>query len=314
MSPTRSRKPQARFNPFLAGLLVVLAIIGAVVTLDLTGVTDTGLSRLFEKRRLEAGPNMVSVLLPVRMLEPGHEIGRADLWDAQAKRMRGIPMTPEAAAENHYATGLNQVNGRVLARPKSSNEPFIPEDFLPKGTPPGLVGLVPQGMRLALVSAAKVKGLEALRFRDQFDLYVNDAVSEKMLAAARKVLDQREHVSDEDRLRLAQAEKALRQRLLAQSGHVLRQADPLDKSKDKEVALALHPDDVESVLAAMDDGSTIYCIARSQEDANAAQRVAMVEPDPLAELDWLLDDRQDVEVFNGNERNVISVPRVRKKN
>ena len=311
MSPTRARKSQARFNPFLAGLLVVLAVIGVVATLDLTGVTNTGLARLFQQREVQAKANMVGVLLPNRMLEPGHVVGRADLWDAQARRVRKLPMEKSEAEENHWATGLNQINGRVLARPKSPNDPFTPDDFLPKGSPPGLVGLVPEGLRLVPIPSAKVTGIDALGFQDHFDLYVNDAVSQEMLGVAQRLLDEREHVSDEDRLRLAQIEKTLSQRLLAQNGRVLRPASSGARSKDKEVSVALHPDDLAGVLAALEDGSTIYCIARTAEGARATARVSNERPDPMELLGWLYEERHDVELIEGNTRSVVSVPRAR---
>jgi len=307
MSPSRARKQQARFNPFLASLLVILAMIGAVATLDLSGATDTGLLKLFERHEVHAETNMVPVLLPTKMLEPGHMVGRADLWDAQAQRLRTIPMDKSFAQKNHFATGLNVVNGRVMARPKSPNEPFLLEDFLPIGTPPGLVGLVPPGMRLVPVPAASVKGLEALRFGDHFDLYVADATNSEMIATAKKVLKTREHVSDADLLRLAQAEKSLEQRLLVQNGAVLRPTSG-SKSKNREVAVALHPDDVEPLLAALDEDGTIYCIARSAAEAKNTERVQVTAPDPMREFAWLYEGHQDVEFFNGNERSVISVP------
>ena len=311
MSPSRSRKPQARFNPFLAGLLVVLAVVGVVATLDLTGVTNSGLSRLFRQREVLADPNMVGVIMPTRVLEPGHMIGRADLWDARAKRLNKVPMDKDFVKENHYATGLNQVKGRVLAQPKLPNDPFQLDDFLPRDSPAGLVGLVPEGMRLVPVPADKVSGLEALGFQDHFDLYVNDAVSQKLLETARKLLAAREHVSDEDQLRLAQAESTLRQRLLAQNGSVLRQADPSSKSKERKVSVALHPDDVEALLAALDDGSTIYCIARSPEEARQTERVSVAAPDPMEVLSWLYEDRSDVEFISGSDRQVVSIPKAR---
>ena len=310
MSPSRARKSNARFNPFLAGLLVLLAIIGVAATLELTGVARLGLGKLFNRNEAVAA-NMVHVLLPNRVLEPGHMLGRGDLWDPKAGRLRLMPMERPLVEEGHFATGVDQIRGRVLAKSKSPNDPFQPGDFLPKGSPAGLVGLVPSGMRLVPVPVDKVSGLEALGYQDHFDLYVNDAISQKLLETARKLLAAREHVSDEDQLRLAQAESTLRQRLLAQNGSVLRQADPSSKSKERKVSVALHPDDVEALLAALDDGSTIYCIARSPEEARQTERVSVAAPDPMEVLSWVYEDRSDVEFISGSDRQIVSIPKAR---
>jgi hypothetical protein len=312
MSPSRARKPQARFNPFLAGLLVVLAVIGVVATLDLTGVTNMGLAQLFKQREVQANPNLVGVLMPSRMLQPGHEVKRADVWDPINRAVRKIPYDRQDARERGFKVGLNEINGRVLARPKSPDDPFAESDFLPVGSRSGLLGLVSSGQRLVPIPAGKVTGLESLSFRDNFDLYVNDAVSKKLIETARKLLATRDHVSDEDHLRLAQAESILHQRLLAQNGQVLRLGDPTVKLKERQVSVSLHPDDVEPLLAAIEDGSTIYCIARSPEEASEAERVTVLAPDPMEVLSWVYEDRIDVEFIAGSDREVISIPKARR--
>jgi Flp pilus assembly protein CpaB len=65
---------------------------------------------------------------------------------------------------------LNDIIGRVVAREKQAGYGFKEENFLPKGTRPGITGGVPPGMQALTLDANRLDGIHALKPGDKVDL------------------------------------------------------------------------------------------------------------------------------------------------
>jgi len=290
-------------NPFLAGVLVLIAILGALFTLEATGSTDLGLNRLWGGDEVQAA-NMTPVVMATVPLEPGERVTVPKLWNREKKTLNHQYMSKDLVSERSFFAQPQEVVGRVLARPKAPNQAFVEEDFLPKGSPEGVLGLIPEGMVSVPVDAEKVQGINLLGFRDRFDLRVMLAMDDSVREMAEEVLDKRGYASEADRLRLAAIAGGPKQRLLAQNGMVVRPT----KEEDGVVVVALHPDDVDSTIDALSADSTIFCTSRPASQGAQVARVTPEEIDPMEEYRWVLDSSREVEVIQGGRTERMVVP------
>ena len=307
MSTTRGRHSKAQFNPFLAVMLVVVAALGSLITLEALGKIDLGLKQLWGGSEVSANLNMVPVLIATRAAQPGDEVGSTHVWDSATGGQKFVPISKRAVEEKHYATGLSQISGRVLADFKAPGEPFVPSDFLPVGTKPGLSGLVPPGMELVFLSNDRFVGLEQLRYGDRFDLLMTIPADPEVERAAKQSLESRGRVTPEERIRFATSKPQPHLVLVAQQGVVLRAGIDSGR-KSKGTAVALHPDDVQSALDGQSGELDIYCRLRSEEDV---VRVEQPRYEPTASYDWVVDEVGEVEVIQGREGSTQTAPRPR---
>jgi len=307
MNTSRGRLTKARFNPFLAVLLIVLAAVGTLATLEATERTSI-FRDVFGAPGVDQPPSGIPILASLRALQPGDAIDRSAVYDRQLQPRWIYPgLTEDEIRDAGYATEYKQVKGRVLKNPMDAGQPFVAPDFYPKGTQPGIVGLVPEGKQLVMLDADKVQGLDALGYRDLFDLKMSRAEDESIAKAAKEALESRPYVSPGDRLALAATPKRTERLLLAQCGMVIRAADKTQGRK-AEVAVALDPDDVDLVLDALLEGETIYCVAHSGVNPRELPRIQPERVDPIADYRPFIEEMGEVEVFQGNERKIEMVP------
>ena len=154
---------------------------------------------------------------------------------------------------------VNSIIGRVVKADKRAGLGFRESTFFERGTPAGLAGATPQGMRAITLDATTLTGVHALNAGDQIDL----------LASMPR--------SDESS---AQADTASEVRLLAQNAKVLRpvyvrnevsttasltSGKRLQNEPKYEVAIAVAADDVIPLQNAIDQSLSITCIARSMK-------------------------------------------------
>lgn len=97
------------------------------------------------------------------------KVTRDHLWDPKAGSIAVVWLRPEQVGRE-MATRLDQILGRVLDHEKPAGYVFTEDDFLPKGTRPGLVAGIPPGKRAMRIEADKLQGLVGLRRGDRFDL------------------------------------------------------------------------------------------------------------------------------------------------
>lgn len=118
------------------------------------------------------GPNRTG-LVPVPIsgvaITAYTKVTRDHLWDPKNQNISVVWMRPEQVTQQMH-TRLDQIIGRVLDHDKMAGYVFTEEDFLPKGTRPGIVAGIPPGKRALRLEADKLQGLVGLRRGDRFDL------------------------------------------------------------------------------------------------------------------------------------------------
>lgn len=303
----RTRKPTG-MNPFLAGLLIILAIFGALLTLEAAGKTDLGLRKLWGGGEVRAA-NMTPVVVTSASLEPGERVTAAKLWSQEKGAFNHQYLDKDLVSDREYVALPQNVVGRVIARPKASNQAFVEADFLPKGSPEGVLGLIPDGMVSVPVDPSKVQGIRLLGYKNRFDLRVMIQADPTVREMAKEVLDKRSYSSEGDRLRLAAISEGPTQRLLAQDGMIIRQAR--GTNRDAVVVVALHPDDVDGVIDALSSEMDIYCTARMGNSEGESERVEPQKIDPMADYQWVLESSREVEVIRGTKFERTVVPSAR---
>ncbi|MFT7667349.1 MAG: hypothetical protein ACI8X5_000028 [Planctomycetota bacterium] len=303
MAPARRNSNSTGMNPFLAGLLILVAIVGALVTLEATGTTDLGLKKLWNDEPVMAG-NLMPVIISAMPFEPGERITLGKVWNNEVGTFNHKFMDKNLVAERAYVALPQDLIGRVLARPKSPNQVFVESDLLPKGSPSGIVGLIPTDMVSLSIETKRVKGIDLLGFGDHFDLRAMVEADESVRVMAEKVLQNRTYSSEADRLRLATIAEGPSQRTLVQSGIVIRQP----KGKNDSLIVAIHPDDVNGAISALSSGIDIYCTASTGQPGVEVERVEKKTIDPMAEYLWVLESSKEVQIFQGNESTRAIVP------
>ena len=125
---------------------------------------------------------MVRVLMAARPIPAYSRVSRDDLFDPARRVFAYVDLEEEFVEENEVLRGTSAIVGRVLKRNKRSGFVFTEDDFLPKGTRPGLVGGIPAGMRAMRIDVGVVEGIIGLQTGDRFDI----VAASKPLPPARK--------------------------------------------------------------------------------------------------------------------------------
>jgi hypothetical protein len=298
MNKRRTAQSKPGLNPFLAGVLVIFAIIGAVLTLEATGKTDLGLAKLWKGKEVQAS-NVTAVLMPVVAMKPGEVLDAKHVWNPKTRDFqRGLMSTGDVKSLG-FVQKLPNIRGRVLARHKPAGEPFTMADFLPKGAQPGLIGQVPEGMQLVFIGEDRVTGLSQLKFQDRFDLSMTIPCDESLAKAAKESLEARGGVTPQETLRLANTQSPQERRLLAQYGMVIEQG--VAEGKNKLIAVALFPDDVQLTQDAVNGKLAIDCTARRTIEEGAPERVIQEPFDPSTPFEWVTEGVREVKVIQGKE-------------
>lgn len=280
MSPTR-RQHRRGANPLLVVLLVAVAVMGAYGTLYFRGdVEAKWLDDILGRNQVVQAADTMGVIVTARPLRAGQEVTRLDIWDNQQKAYRTVPQRISAVQANQDGPNpwiLNpmEIVGRVMARPKGGQLAFTESDFLPRGTRPGPQSLVPEGQRYVAVSEKAVTGLGVLAFRDHFDLVEVRQATAKELTAGREALRRVGHERVSRELRQAiELGSLVFETPLVYDGLVVRPAEyegEAQRGKEREVGLALHPDQVSPLLGAIARGETIQCLPRSERNGDQPQ-------------------------------------------
>lgn len=296
-------------NPFLAGVLVLVAVFGVLLTLEVTGKTDLGLKRLWSGGGEVRAANSIPVVLSMLPMQPGEQVTVPALWNQEQNTYNHMYIDKGAVAEKNYLDTPELVVGRVLRRPKPAGQAFTEFDFLPPGSKPGITGLVPDGMEALSIPADRIPGLTLLAFGDLFDLRRTVEAEQGAKEMAEEILRNRSYSSEADRLRLASIVRGPAPRLLAQAGVVLRPSSGVFDPRNKEkIVVAVHPDDLDGVIAALDAKGDIHCSPRKKTSEDALTRVEVVEVDPMEEYAWVLEISREVEVIQGDESEMKNVP------
>ncbi|MEL6906502.1 MAG: hypothetical protein AAFP22_13915, partial [Planctomycetota bacterium] len=118
----------------------------------------------------ELGDGMVRAYTSARDIPAYTKISRDDLWNKNQAMLTFVDLPEEYVEENGILASLGDITGRVMSRNKRAGYVFTESDFLPKGTRPGIAGGTPPGMRSLRIPVELVRGIIGLNPGDRFDL------------------------------------------------------------------------------------------------------------------------------------------------
>lgn len=220
---------------------------------------------------------------------------------------RVVFITPEGAQVPHESVSslggallnINGIIGRVLQKDKRAGLGFREENFFPQGTPEGLAGATPPGMRALTLDATKLIGVHGLQAGDQIDVLASVPVGSAsnsspgtsngsaIAGLVGSAPGPTTEANTEPAL-LAEGAVVLKPvyvRNEATSSSSLTQGTRVQNVPKYEVAIAVAANDVVSVQRALDRDLRLTCVARSMRpestdsasaDATPSEDVVMV--------------------------------------
>ena len=172
---------------------------------------------------------------------------------------------------------INDIIGRVVKKDKRVGLGFRDETFFPLGTPEGIAGATPPGMRTITLDATKLTGVHSLNAGDHIDLMASVAESQTVSNSkaptgdANSLIGATQNKNDQQATQpflLAQDAVVLKPvyvRSEAEASSSLTQGKRLQNVPKYEVAIAVKPDDVIPLQSALHKQLAITCIARSMQ-------------------------------------------------
>jgi len=250
-------------NPATGGLMVQRVPPTSTVGMSIMGVTADG---SHVESRVESVRNVNDQV--VFVVTDGREVPHG-----QTIELGGALMN------------VNAILGRVVKKDKRPGMGFQEATFFPQGTPAGIAGATPSGMRAITLDATKLTGVHALNAGDQIDLMASIPVGElgsfqsqynSRLPGAALVAtasSDRSNSATEPML-LAQGAVVLKPvyvRNEATTSSSLTQGKRIQNVPKYEVAIAVAPDDVIPLQSALNKGLEITCITHSMQLADSEQ-------------------------------------------
>ena len=174
---------------------------------------------------------------------------------------------------------INSIIGRVVRKDKRAGMAFKDDTFFPQGTPEGIAGATPPGMRAVTLDATKLTGVHALNAGDRIDLMASVPTGEvgafnsnynsrlpgaALVAPASKA----DAKSGTEPLLLAENAVVLKPvyvRNQASTTSSLTQGKRIQNEPKYEVAIAVSPDDVIPLQSALNKELAITCVAHSMQ-------------------------------------------------
>lgn len=184
---------------------------------------------------------------------------------------------------------INAIVGRVVKRDKRAGYGFTESEFFPKGTPEGIAGATPAGMRAITLDATQLVGVHSLNLGDRIDLMASMAseeADEAANSAAGSILGlgngprrSRGGGSDETVLlaRNAVVLKPVYVRNEASTSASLTQGTRVQNIPKYEVAIAVDADDVVPLQRALNRSLKITCVAHSMKPVEGEGAFEVVE-------------------------------------
>ncbi|MFO1004043.1 MAG: hypothetical protein U0936_27310, partial [Planctomycetaceae bacterium] len=174
---------------------------------------------------------------------------------------------------------INAIIGRVVKKDKRAGMAFKEDTFFPQGTPEGIAGATPPGMRAVTLDATKLTGVHALNAGDRIDLMASVPTGEVSAfnsndnsrlpgAALVAPASKNDPKSGTEPLLLAENAVVLKPvyvRNQASTTSSLTQGKRIQNEPKYEVAIAVEPDDVIPLQSALNRELSITCIAHSMQ-------------------------------------------------
>ncbi|EKJ99235.1 hypothetical protein RBSH_05411 [Rhodopirellula baltica SH28] len=176
-------------------------------------------------------------------------------------------------------TQATDIIGRVVKSDKSSGFAFAEANFFERGTPAGLAGATPPGMRAMTLEAAQLAGVHRISMGEQIDLVANIPLQKlsrfefstgSHLPGAELVADAGRASRDQDKettarlvARQAVVLTPVIKRVSTETSASLSQGKRLLSVPVEEVVLAVAAEDVSAVTSALELGATVNVLVRS---------------------------------------------------
>ncbi|MCP4941564.1 MAG: hypothetical protein GY924_06230, partial [Planctomycetaceae bacterium] len=175
-------------------------------------------------------------------------------------------------------TQATDIIGRVVKSDKSPGFAFAENNFFERGTPAGLAGATPPGMRAMTLKAAQLAGVHRISMGEQIDLVANIPLQKlnrferstgSRLPGADLIVDptlaRGEEKETTARLVARQAVvlTPVLKRVSTETSASLSQGKRLLSVPVEEVVLAVAAEDVSAVTAALELGATVNVLVRS---------------------------------------------------
>jgi len=262
-------------NPTTGGLMYQRVPPQSAVGMSITGITADG---SHVEGRVESVRNVNDQV--VFVVNDGSEVPQS-----QTLELGGAIMN------------VNAIIGRVVKKDKRAGMGFQESTFFPQGTPEGIAGATPPGMRAVTLDATKLTGVHALNAGDQIDLMASVPTGElgsfqsqytSRLPAAALVASTSSSGADSatEPMLLAQGAVVLKPvyvRNEATTSSSLTQGKRVQNVPKYEVAIAVAPDDVIPLQSALNKSLAITCIAHSmQPETDDAAKPAPVQAELMA--------------------------------
>lgn len=218
---------------------------------------------------------MVAIPVSAVTIPSYTRIVRDHLWNGAAGEF-AVLWLPQEQVGPGVIRDINQIVGRVMDHDKPAAYAFTEDDFLPKGTKPGIVAGIPAGKRAMRVPLDKIPGLAELRPGDRFDLVSAipiDASNSAALSSGGLYGKQLDLQS-----RLTNWTKQATVRVIVQNGDIVqptvtRQVPVANTSLTsgltirtkpvQEVVIAVNPGEVAKLAEALAVNAEISCVPRS---------------------------------------------------
>ena len=290
----RAIKPNTRRrSAWRSVLLAIVAIVGGgavtVGALAALKVIDPAKLAFWKSKEIIYPKDWIGVPISIRAIPAYTMVTRDYLIDPKTSRWALSWMSPKEVPEG-VITDTSKIRGRVAAREKPAGYLFSENDFLPKGTRPGVVGGTPEGKRAITLDASKLKGVFDLREGDHVDLL--DTVSVDMPGAGHSNTGRMgtNVVATPDAALLPKRGlvKALVQdgvvvtpvkfRNVPTASSSLTQGTTTRNIPVQEIVLAVEPKEVAPLAAAMAMKYEITCVARSGRPAPLPSPAAHAPP------------------------------------
>lgn len=182
---------------------------------------------------------------------------------------------------------VNAIIGRVVKKDKRAGMGFREETFFPQGTPEGIAGATPPGMRAITLDATKLTGVHALNAGDRIDLMASVPMSDlgsfqshhsgRLPGGAMIVSASEKSAEATEPILLAQQAVVLKPvyvRNEAMTSSSLTQGKRVQNVPKYEVAIAVAPDDIIPLQSALNKSLPITCVAHSMQSSVADAHVA----------------------------------------
>ena len=193
-------------------------------------------------------------------------VGDKEVFQSQSSELGGAFMN------------VNAIIGRVVRRDKNAGKGFQESTFFPRGTPEGIAGATPPGMRAITLDATKLNGVHALNSGNRLDLLASMPVDQDSSSPAGA--GQSQNNADTEPVLLARNALLLRPvsiRNETSTTSSLTSGRRQVNEPKYEVTIAVEPDDVISLQGALDKQLTITCVATSMQPQTEEQKIAADE-------------------------------------